>query len=115
MCPKEEKGVTIFSGQPGGCQERTRAVEVSVPVRTCVGCREKAPRAHLLRIVSSGSPARLQVDPSATLPGRGAWLHPSLQCVDLALRKKALRKSLRLPLSGEDSELRTQIADLLAR
>jgi predicted RNA-binding protein YlxR (DUF448 family) len=30
------------------------------------------------------------------LPGRGAWLHPSPDCLDLALRRRAFARALRL-------------------
>ena len=63
------------------------------PVRTCVGCRSRAPRSHLLRIVVRGS--ELIADESAVLPGRGAWLHPTLECLELALRRRAFARAFR--------------------
>ena len=36
-------------------------------------------------------------DPQARLPGRGAYLHPSQECLELAQRRKALPRALRLP------------------
>ncbi|MHB8187582.1 MAG: YlxR family protein [Dermatophilaceae bacterium] len=40
--------------------------------------------------------ARVVADPRLRLPGRGAWLHPTLECLDLALRRKALGRALRV-------------------
>ena len=65
-----------------------------VPVRTCVGCRSRAPRSSLLRVVVRNS--ALVVDRSATLPGRGAWLHPVAGCLDKALQRRAFGRALRV-------------------
>ncbi|MBN9632139.1 MAG: YlxR family protein [Actinobacteria bacterium] len=62
-------------------------------VRTCVGCRSRAPRPSLLRVVLRNS--EIVADPSATLPGRGAWLHPVDECLDLALKRRAFGRALR--------------------
>jgi uncharacterized protein len=34
-------------------------------------------------------------DPAATAPGRGAHLHPTSECYDLAVRRKAFGRALR--------------------
>ncbi|GAA3747113.1 hypothetical protein GCM10022239_23250 [Leifsonia bigeumensis] len=36
------------------------------------------------------------VDHTATLPGRGAWVHPTRECIDSALRRKAFGRALRV-------------------
>lgn len=35
-------------------------------------------------------------DPTSTLPGRGAHLHPTTECYDLAVRRKAFGRALRV-------------------
>jgi predicted RNA-binding protein YlxR (DUF448 family) len=35
-------------------------------------------------------------DPRRRLPGRGAWLHPAARCVDLAQRRRAFGRALRV-------------------
>ena len=35
-------------------------------------------------------------DPDGTSPGRGAHLHPTTACLELALRRKAFARALRL-------------------
>ena len=35
-------------------------------------------------------------DPDGTAPGRGAHLHPTAGCYDLAVRRKAFSRSLRV-------------------
>ena len=70
----------------------------SGPVRTCVGCRERATTTDLLRLVVSSDtdPARVMPDPTSRRPGRGASLHPRLACFDLAVRRRAFARAFRL-------------------
>ncbi|QJU53763.1 YlxR family protein [Herbiconiux sp. KACC 21604] len=69
------------------------------PVRTCVGCRARANRSSLLRVVArADGPTGLElvVDETATLPGRGAWLHPSPECFRAAVTRRAFGRALRV-------------------
>jgi predicted RNA-binding protein YlxR (DUF448 family) len=80
------------------------------PVRTCVGCRVRAAKRELLRVVA-GTDAKTQdraqgswfvvPDPDGTAPGRGAHLHPTPECLALAERKRAFVRALR-----HDAEVR---------
>ncbi|HQR80157.1 MAG TPA: YlxR family protein [Actinomycetota bacterium] len=70
-----------------------RAPTSGSPVRTCVGCRGKAPQGDLLRVVLVNG--RLVPDPRRELPGRGAYVHPSQECVATALARKAFGRALR--------------------
>ena len=67
---------------------------MTAPVRTCIGCRERAVKTELLRLVWRG--AAVGADPSQTEPGRGAYLHPRTQCLEAALRKRAVGRALRI-------------------
>ncbi|MFH8611788.1 YlxR family protein [Streptomyces sp. NPDC018029] len=71
------------------------------PERTCVGCRERAAKSDLLRIVAKEGVCA--PDPRGTLPGRGAYVHPALVCLDLAVRRRALPRAFRAqgPLDTE--------------
>src|SRR5262249_35284062 len=64
-------------------------------IRTCVGCRSRAARSDLLRIVVVGG--ELVPDVRRRLPGRGAHVHPDLACVELAERRRAFPRALRVP------------------
>ncbi|WP_405822784.1 YlxR family protein [Streptomyces sp. NBC_01390] len=72
---------------------RTRAR--ACPERTCVGCRERAAKKDLLRIVAVEG--ECVPDHRGTLPGRGAYVHPALICLDLAVRRRAFPRALRAP------------------
>ncbi|MEF2978177.1 YlxR family protein [Subtercola sp. YIM 133946] len=76
------------------------------PVRTCVGCRARAEKSSLLRIVVQTTAAGqrralaqnpvLVVDEAAVLPGRGAYVHPTQACFDSAVKRRAFARALRL-------------------
>lgn len=73
------------------------AAVILPPVRTCIACKQSDSRSRLVRLVSSiaadGNP-EVVVDWQSRLPGRGAWLHPSQDCLKLALKRKAITRAL---------------------
>ncbi|MER7798070.1 YlxR family protein [Microbacterium sp. NPDC096154] len=73
-------------------------------VRTCVGCRTRAPRSALLRVVARD--LELVIDERKASPGRGAWLHPTRECAENALRRRAFGRALRVsgPLDTQTFE-----------
>ncbi|MBA2560974.1 MAG: YlxR family protein [Propionibacteriales bacterium] len=81
------------------------------PVRTCVGCRERTTKSNLLRVVADvrGPQVRLMSDEQARRPGRGAYLHPSHACLDLAERRRAFPRALRLEGPLDTNALRSWI------
>lgn len=71
------------------------------PIRTCVGCRTRDERQNLLRIASvqpaseeAGTPRYLP-DTAGTMPGRGAWIHPSEACVAALEKKNGLARAFK--------------------
>ncbi len=43
-------------------------------------------------------------DPRGTLPGRGAYVHPTLVCLDQAVRRRAFTRALRAPPGALDTK-----------
>ena len=68
------------------------------PVRMCVGCRGRQDRSDLLRIVARDGVG--MVDPRQTEPGRGVYLHPSLDCLDRAVKRRSIGRLLRTEIDG---------------
>lgn len=69
------------------------------PVRTCIGCRERADRTTLVRLVAktgdSGSTTWfITPDLRGSQPGRGAHLHPDIRCLNEAKRRRAFGRAL---------------------
>ena len=80
-------------------------------MRTCIGCRAKAVANGLLRlVVVSGV---LTPDPRRRLPGRGAWLHPTLECLDRAERRSAFPRALRVPGPLDVAAVRSHLAAIV--
>ncbi|MCY7413240.1 MAG: YlxR family protein [Salinibacterium sp.] len=59
-----------------------------------MGCRTRAEASTLLRVVARNG--EVVPDPSANLPGRGAWVHPTAKCVDAAAKRRAFGRALRV-------------------
>ena len=73
------------------------ASDVAGPLRTCVGCRRRAPQGQLLRFGA--------VDGVLTfgrrVPGRGAYTCHRLECFERALQERAFPRALRRSVSAD--------------
>ena len=72
-------------------------------IRTCVGCGARVAKSDLIRLVAICG--AIVADPAARKPGRGAYLHPSQDCLQLAQRRQAFRRALRVAGPLSDGEL----------
>ena len=80
---------------------------MSSPVRTCVGCRQRAAVGELLRVVAGDGV--VLPDPSHRLPGRGAHVHPVVACLDLAEKRRAFPRALRVAGPLDVSAVRAHV------
>jgi predicted RNA-binding protein YlxR (DUF448 family) len=76
--------------------------------RTCIGCRKRSRPADLLRMTVSGG--FVLPDPEHRAPGRGAHLHPTTECFELAVRRKAFPRAFRVQGPLEATGLREYLA-----
>lgn len=69
----------------------------------CIACRITADRDQLTRFVirPDQRPAIVH-DVSATLPGRGAWVHPDEKCLQRALKSNAFARAFRTKVASSD-------------
>jgi len=72
-----------------------------------VGCRQRAAKKDLLRIVAIED--ECVPDLRGTLPGRGAYVHPALVCLDQAVRRRAFTRALRAPGALDTNALRQYV------
>lgn len=82
-------------------------------LRTCIATRQKHLDTELLRVVADkGDPTGCRVvpDPGRRLPGRGAWIRPDLEAVELAERTRAFRRALRLSTDVDTGHVREYLA-----
>ncbi len=70
------------------------------PERTCVGCREKASKADLVRVARARH-GEIVIDLSGSMPGRGAYVHLDVGCFEDAMRSRAFDRALRTGLSTD--------------
>ncbi|HEY3879608.1 MAG TPA: YlxR family protein [Trebonia sp.] len=78
------------------------------PLRTCVGCKARAAKSSMLRLVVAGD--GIVPDPQARQPGRGAYLHPSLECYELAQRRRVFARALRVAGSVDTAPLASYLS-----
>ena len=76
------------------------------------GCRQKAAVTDLIRIVASdvGPPVTVVPDLRRSAAGRGAHLHPTSDCLELAVRRKAFGRALRISAPVEHSQVAAHVA-----
>jgi hypothetical protein len=85
-------------------------VDRAEPERTCIGCRGKAPKGELIRLVGGADGVKL--DETGSAPGRGAYLHRARECITTAIRKGAVARALRTGLAqGEAGRLRALLEE----
>ncbi|TNL99456.1 YlxR family protein [Corynebacterium tapiri] len=77
-------------------------------MRTCIATRQRHPRSSLLRVVCQDG--ALIADPNATMPGRGAWITPSLEAFDVAASRRAFARALRVNVV-DTGHVRTYLAE----
>lgn len=59
-----------------------------IPMRQCCGCLEMKPKAELVRVVKSPE-GEISLDLSGRKNGRGAYICKSLDCFNMAIKKKS--------------------------
>ena len=67
-----------------------------IPERTCIGCRCVVPDSELIRLAApDGRVAVATRRGGAAMPrqGRGAWLHPRLECMTAAVKRRAFARA----------------------
>lgn len=72
------------------------------PERTCIGCRGVFKKDSVVRIVAG--PLGLVIDYREKLPGRAAYVCPTVACVTKALSKENLSRSLHLKVRPPEAE-----------
>jgi predicted RNA-binding protein YlxR (DUF448 family) len=78
-------------------RERSASVadDVALPRRTCVVCRATAAKRSLHRIVRSPA-GTVAYDPTGKAAGRGAYLCGRPDCLDAAVRRRAIQRALKV-------------------
>ncbi len=75
-------------------------MQKKIPMRQCMGCRERRAKRELIRVVR-GTDGTVSLDFSGKLNGRGAYICPNLECLKKAQKSKALDRSLEVTIPEE--------------
>ena len=87
------------------------APQKHIPLRSCVICGEKIAKGSLMRLVRTPAGA-VEVDPTGSKAGRGAYLCQREACRQQALKRPArLERVLRVDIPGQERE---RLAHVLA-
>ena len=71
-----------------------------IPQRTCISCRQVQGKRQMVRVVRAAN-RQVHVDPTGKQPGRGAYVHATAGCWQLALAGGRLAHALKVPQIGE--------------
>lgn len=71
-----------------------------IPLRRCTGCNEQKSKKELVRVVRSPQ-GEIALDRVGKMPGRGAYLCPSAQCLAKARKAKRLERALEAQIPPE--------------
>ncbi|MGI5876139.1 MAG: RNase P modulator RnpM [Dethiobacteria bacterium] len=72
--------------------------------RMCLSCRLNKEKKELIRIVRTPK-GEIELDPTGKKAGRGAYICPSKECLQKAIKGKALEKNLRAAIPTNVIEL----------
>ncbi len=82
-----------------------------IPQRTCIGCREKKDKKDLIRIVKNKE-GIITLDRTGKANGRGAYICDDIQCLEKAIKTKALERAFEMSISEDVyNELRGVISE----
>lgn len=71
-----------------------------IPLRKCMGCMESKPKKELVRVVRSAE-GEVSVDATGKKNGRGAYLCPSVTCLQKARKARRLERALECTITDE--------------
>ncbi len=74
-----------------------------IPMRRCVGCMESKPKKELIRVVNNKD-NEFFLDPTGKANGRGVYLCNKSECLNKAMKKNAISRSLGKEVPKEDLE-----------
>ncbi|MGN0822185.1 MAG: RNase P modulator RnpM [Candidatus Gallimonas sp.] len=71
-----------------------------IPLRMCIACRAEKPKKEMLRVVKNAQ-GEVSLDFSGKLPGRGAYLCDSAECVGKLRKQRLLNRAFSCEVSEE--------------
>ena len=84
-----------------------------IPTRTCTGCRQVKNKKDLIRVVRDKE-GNVFVDVTGRQNGRGAYICPNEECLEMAVKNKGLEKTLKISQISEEvyQQLKKELGDV---
>ncbi len=80
-----------------------------IPMRQCIGCREMKAKKDMIRVLKTASAEdespEIILDATGRKNGRGAYICPNRDCLDLAMKNKGLERSFKMAISKDVYEM----------
>jgi predicted RNA-binding protein YlxR (DUF448 family) len=74
-----------------------------IPLRKCTGCQEMKSKKELIRVLHTAE-GEIILDATGKKNGRGAYLCPTMECFQKAVKNKGLERSLKEKVPAETYE-----------
>ena len=71
-----------------------------IPMRQCTGCREMKSKKEMIRVLKTPED-EIVLDTTGRKNGRGAYVCPSIECLDKAIRNHGIERSLKTSVPEE--------------
>ncbi len=71
-----------------------------IPMRQCTGCREMKSKKEMIRVLKTPED-EIVLDTTGRKNGRGAYVCPSIECLDKAIRNHGIERSLKTGVPEE--------------
>ncbi len=80
-----------------------------IPMRQCIGCREMKAKKDMIRVLKTASAENespeIILDATGRKNGRGAYICPNRDCLELAMKNKGLERSFKMAISKDVYEM----------
>ncbi|SHJ44377.1 RNase P modulator RnpM [Tepidibacter formicigenes] len=71
-----------------------------IPQRKCIACQDRDSKRDLIRIVKNKE-GEIFVDPTGKANGRGAYICNNVECLEKAVKSRALNRAFKLEIPQE--------------
>lgn len=75
-----------------------------IPMRQCIGCGEMKAKKEMIRVIKTAEGA-ITLDTTGRMNGRGAYICPTGECLQKAIKSKGLERSFKMPIPKEVYEM----------
>ena len=75
-----------------------------IPLRQCIGCGEMKNKREMIRVLKTTGD-EIEIDATGRKNGRGAYLCPSVDCYQKAVKNRGLERSLKMAIPKSAYEM----------